>query len=198
MKVKIILKKRWKLIAAILIIMLVSGRIIYVNAFYPQTVRKYYNQGDTFQYSKLDITVNKMTAYTKDTFLQYAKDNMSGFNSDVMSKMTTDYYVYIVNITVNNPTDGNIKVSYGQMAIDIENTSNGSNSYLNKLINHEEYGVTVQAETTKDISIAYTIPKTSTISNMEFEKIIDKKCTYSFKDFYNLIIVNVNHLEQIK
>jgi hypothetical protein len=139
-----------------------------------------------------------MTAYTKDTFLQYAKDNISGFNSDIMSKMTADYYVYIVNITINNPPDADMKVSYGQMAIDIENTSNGANTYLNKLINHEEYGVTVEAETTKDISIAYTIPKISTMSNVEFEKIIDKKCTYSFKDFYNLIIVNINNLEQFK
>lgn len=139
-----------------------------------------------------------MTAYTKDRFFQYAKDNMSGFNSDVMSKMSSDYYVYIVNITVSNPTDGNVKVNYGQMAIDIENTSNGANPYLNKLINHEEYGVTVEAETTKDISIAYTIPKISTMSNAEFEKIIEKKCTYSFKDFYNLIIVNVDNLEKFK
>jgi len=196
MKVKSFIIKRWKLLSIILIILLVFGRIVYVNAYYPQTVKRYYAQGDTFEYSKLNVSVDKMTVYTKDNFTKYATDNIKGFNLEAMSKITMDYYVYIVNITVNNPTDSEIKVSYGQMAISIGNVSNGSNSYLNKLLNQGEYSVVFEPKTTQSVSIAYTIPKVVDMPDKEFKEIINKKCTYSFKEFYHLNIVTISKLDR--
>jgi len=196
MRVKGFIIKRWKLLSIILIIVLVSGRIVYVNAYYPQTVKRYYAQGDTFEYSNLNVSVDKMTVYTKDSFTQYATDNIKGFNTEAMSKLTMDYYVYVVNITVNNQTDSEAKVSYGQMAISIGNVSNGSNSYLNKLLNQDGYSVVFEAGTTKSVSIAYTIPKVIDMTDKEFKGILDKKCTYSFKEFYHLNIVSISKLDK--
>ena len=194
MKAKGFIIKRWKLLAIILIILLVTGRIVYVNIYYPQTVKVYYAQGDTFEYSKLNVSVDKMTVYTKDSFMSYATDNFKGFNKDAMAKITMDYYVYIVNITVNNPTDSEMKVSYGQMAISIGNVSNGSNSYLNKLLNQDGFSVIFEPGTTRTVSIAYTIPKVVDMTDKEFKAILDKKCTYSFKEFYHLNIVSISKL----
>ena len=196
MKAKGFIIKRWKLLAIILIILLVSGRIVYVNIYYPQTVKVYYAQGDTFEYSKLNVSVDKMTVYTKDSFMNYATDNLKGFNKEAMAKITMDYYVYIVDITVNNPTDSETKVSYGQMAISIGNVSNGSNTYLNKLLNQEEYSIIFGPSTTRTVSIAYTIPKVIDMTDKEFKAILDKKCTYSFKEFYHLNIVSISKLDR--
>jgi len=113
-----------------------------------------------------------------------------------MAKITMDYYVYIVNITVNNSTDSEMKVSYGQMAISIGNVSNGSNSYLNKLLNQDGFSVIFEPGTTRTVSIAYTIPKVIDMTDKEFKAILDKKCTYSFKEFYHLNIVSISKLDR--
>lgn len=190
MKFRVFTQKHWKMILLAMIMVLVAGRIIYVNIRYPQTKREYYTMDDTVLFTSFLVKLNGIYTYDQQAFSDYAAKNIEGFDADAfLNSRDYEYYVYIVDLTVANADTVQRCYEYAARAIlEIGTVSNGSYPYLNQLMNDgDALSITLEPGESRHLRAAYVIVNNDSVDDKQFAKLQDQPCEYSLKSYERLV-----------